>query len=346
MDTENTETNEGEVQADSTSELSGISADLLRSIGIQPETTHGTSEGKAHDGDPEPLASAEEEETVEEVADPLDPFTVKEEITEEGQAEEPQTLVEITHNGNAVKLSMEDLKSYAQKGFDYTTKTMTLGEERKQIEAEKEKFQEELLSRTQQADEREREISDVIQLKDKWDFYINSLEQTDPDLFTEIKEGFSKTAQQFSNPVLTAQMKELSDLKTSYQQDIQQREHDQIRREFTNGVEKAKTGEWGQLLDQLGLKFDEEKIKQSWVNSEGSVEDAVKSLYAADVVKLLQSKGKVTTAKKKAASAKKIPTAGTAKRAMSPVTDDGIKANARTPWNTVLSQTLNKYVKG
>jgi len=251
--------------------------------------------------------------------------------------------VEVIHNGKPVKMSMEDLKSYAQKGFDYTTKTMTLSEERKAIEEEKKKFEEELQNQLKTYEQRRQELDEVVSLKDQWDFYINSLEQSDPDLFEEIKNGFQKTAQHFQNPVLTAQMQKMRELEERYQKDLVERENQQIRTQFQSGLDTAKKGEWGQLLDQLGMKLDEAKVRDAWVNSEGSVDDAIKQVYAQDVIKRLQSKSKVSTTKKKASS-KKVPTAGTAK-STKPVKETGIKANARTPWSSVLSQVTKEYLK-
>lgn len=73
-------------------------------------------------GEPEP-----------EEAKPDPEEAANEEAEEEVEEDEPQYL-EIKHNGKPVKLSLEEVIENAQKGFDYTTKTQEIAEQRKQVE--------------------------------------------------------------------------------------------------------------------------------------------------------------------------------------------------------------------
>ena len=59
----------------------------------------------------------------------------EEEGEEQEQEEEP--TVTLKHDGKEVTLKQSEAIELAQKGFDYTQKTMALGEERKSIEAER-----------------------------------------------------------------------------------------------------------------------------------------------------------------------------------------------------------------
>ena len=58
----------------------------------------------------------------------------------EAEGEEPDdsdATVVLEHNGKEVTVSKEEAKKLAQMGFDYTSKTMAVAEERKAVEAEK-----------------------------------------------------------------------------------------------------------------------------------------------------------------------------------------------------------------
>jgi hypothetical protein len=63
-----------------------------------------------------------------------------EDDAEDEQQEEP--TVTLKHDGKEVTLKQSEVVELAQKGFDYTQKTMAVGEERKAVEAEKAKVSE------------------------------------------------------------------------------------------------------------------------------------------------------------------------------------------------------------
>lgn len=65
---------------------------------------------------------------------PEDATSEVEEAEQEPEVEPEEEFFEIKHNGKPVKLKLEEVQEYAQKGFDYTTKTQELAEQRRQIE--------------------------------------------------------------------------------------------------------------------------------------------------------------------------------------------------------------------
>ena len=73
--------------------------------------------------EPESAAPLEEDEQQEVEAAP-----------DEDNAEDEPELVEITHNGKPVKLTLDEVIEHASKGFDYTQKTQQIAEQRKQLE--------------------------------------------------------------------------------------------------------------------------------------------------------------------------------------------------------------------
>jgi len=67
---------------------------------------------------------------------------------EDEQSEEAETET-LTHEGKEVKLKKSEVLELAQKGFDYTKKTMALAEERKALEPVKQQYQERLTQHEQ-----------------------------------------------------------------------------------------------------------------------------------------------------------------------------------------------------
>ena len=67
---------------------------------------------------------------------------------EDEQSEEAETET-LTHEGKEVRLKKSEVLELAQKGFDYTKKTMALAEERKALEPVKQQYQERLTQHEQ-----------------------------------------------------------------------------------------------------------------------------------------------------------------------------------------------------
>lgn len=314
----------GSVETNGDTSLSGIDASILRSLGISPESTHGTNEGKASEGTP-----VDGSEDVLEAGEPQDGVS-EPESTQSGA----EDLFEIIHDGTPVKMTREELLAHAQKGFDYTKKTMTLSEERKAIEAEKAKLMEEFQKRSQG-------VEDVLSLKEQWDFYLDSLAQQNPDLFEEIKEGFSRTSQQFKNPVVEAQLKAFNQKMGKIEEVQKAWELEQIRKGFEKEFEAEVSGDWGKLLTSAGLTPDKEKITKAWIDHGGSVRDALKLVYSDDVVKLMQSKSKLNEVKKKVAA--KPASVSSVKKSAPEVKDEF--SPRKMSWNDIGHLVNKKYLK-
>ena len=75
----------------------------------------------------------EQEPEVEVNASAEDEEGQSEEESDEEETEEPE-YIEIKHNGKPVKLSRDEVAEYASKGYDYTTKTMEVAEQRRAVE--------------------------------------------------------------------------------------------------------------------------------------------------------------------------------------------------------------------
>ena len=315
----------------------GISPELLSSLGASLD--EGNEMGHAEDagqpiGEPsdhheDAAAQAFEHETLLEGSH----------LDEEGNSKESESLFEITHNGEKVKLSKEELLEHAQKGFDYTSKTQTLAEQRKALEEEKERELAEIREQQETWNQKHQELQDLVTLKNQWDHYITQLERNDPGFYEQIQQGFQETQDQYTNPVVAAQIEALNSKMAQYDQVLQERENMAIRKEFETGynqaIEKFKSD-----FETLGLNVDKEKIQKEWVDGAKTVEQAVLNVYASDMIKLLKSKGKVESVKKQVSNAQKVPTAGNQQMAKSVQPPSGSLS-----YDAILADVKRKYLR-
>jgi hypothetical protein len=72
----------------------------------------------------------------------------EQDVDEDEESEEADTEI-LTHEGKEVRMKKSEVLELAQKGFDYTKKTMALAEERKALEPVKQQYQERLTQHEQ-----------------------------------------------------------------------------------------------------------------------------------------------------------------------------------------------------
>jgi hypothetical protein len=77
-----------------------------------------------------------------------EPEGEEQDADEDDESEEAETEI-LTHEGKEVRLKKSEVLELAQKGFDYTKKTMALAEERKALEPVKQQYQERLTQHEQ-----------------------------------------------------------------------------------------------------------------------------------------------------------------------------------------------------
>lgn len=77
-----------------------------------------------------------------------EPESEEQDADEDEESEEADTET-LTHEGKEVRLKKSEVLELAQKGFDYTKKTMALAEERKALEPVKQQYQERLTQHEQ-----------------------------------------------------------------------------------------------------------------------------------------------------------------------------------------------------
>lgn len=139
---------------------------------------------------------AEEPEAEEERSD---------ETTEE-QAPPAEEFEEITHNGEVKKFSKTELKELAQQGFDYTQKTQALADQRRQLDAMQQAFEQQAQMQAQFTDQLAQVKAIEGQLAQWKQVNWTELAQTDPmqymtlhHQYTEAKEAYNQQIQSLTH---------------------------------------------------------------------------------------------------------------------------------------------------
>jgi hypothetical protein len=139
----------------------------------------------------EPQAEAEEE------------TEAQAEETEEVTEEKPEEFEEITWNGETKKLSKTELKELAQQGFDYTQKTQRLAHGERQLEAERQAFQQSVAIQNQQIETVAEIKSLESQLARFKDVDWHQFADADPVAYLKAKETFNSLKEAHTNKVQT-----------------------------------------------------------------------------------------------------------------------------------------------
>jgi len=302
-------------------DLGGIDPNLLNELGIETE-----SEPKHVDGVPSEVNEGDESDNDNEGDD-----------SNEGSGDNQPETFEIKHDGVVKNLTREQLLEHAQKGFDYTVKTMKLGEERKALELEKAESESNAEKLMATINEKKKELSELVNTKNKWDFYLGNLERSNPDLFDQVTSGFNEVESQFSNPLINSQMEAMNETVAALQKQVQDREQDIIRNQYNSDLVSSKE-KWGETFKKVNLNFNEEAIKEAYINGAKTVNDAVIQVHGADMIKLLNSKNKVGETKAKVQGKKSAPTSGKSKAIAAKKVKSAPKG--RASWNELERMVL------
>lgn len=137
---------------------------------------------------------AEETETGDEESD---------EATEEEAAPAAEEFEEITHNGEVKKLSKSELKELAQQGFDYTQKTQQLAEQRRQLDAMQQSFQQQAQIQAHLSDQLANVKAIEGQLAQWKQVNWTELAQTDPMQYLTLNHQYSEAKEAYNNQIQT-----------------------------------------------------------------------------------------------------------------------------------------------
>lgn len=274
-----------------------IPEDMHAQFGISKETTEQPAKDSVGEevSEEEGEQSLSEEESSEEESEE---FEGKDEALDD---DEPR--FELVHNGEKKTVTLDEMKELAQKGFDYTKKTQSVGEEKKALEQEMQRFKEESEKTIEDLESRYKEIDDVINLKQQWDFFLDNLENTDPDFFSEIQEKFQETSSAYNNPLIKKQLDVFNQKLTEIEKRGQKYENEAILKAYESEKNNFQES-MNSTFEALGLKPDWNKVESAWKKGAESVERAFYMVHGPDMVKLWNSKQKLSNTKKVAQRSK------------------------------------------
>lgn len=240
-----------------------------------------------------------------------------EELGAEPEEIDPEELVdsegkkdfELKVDGKVQKFSLDELKNFASKGFDYTKKTQEVASQRAELQGFKSKMELEYKEHQNKITEARNQFQNELKLKEQFDFCLDNIKQEDPVFYEELQNKLQSSIKHYSNPVVEKLMKEVESLKGIHQNN----EMAAIKNQYQNDWSSAKTNIVPQI-EKLGIKVDEEAVKQAWIKS-GDMKAAIFSVYGNDLNKLYTSKVKVDSAKNKIKTTNKVV-------ARSPISND------------------------
>jgi len=220
-----------------------------------------------------------------------------------------EELESIIYKGEERKLSKSELKDYAQKGFDYTQKTQEISKRNLELEEKLKGLEEKENSILAKHDEQRQKFTKDLNEKKQWDFVLTALQKQNPDLFEEVKGFTEELMVNYQNPLVQGLIEKVNTLENRGVEKEDQEIANQYHREL-NEVKSTLIP----TLEKLGIKVDENKIKDAWIKGAENVKAATYSIYGDQIRKLQESKIKLNSAKRKAAT-RKVPTASSMRAA-------------------------------
>jgi hypothetical protein len=106
--------------------------DLAEALDPTPEAERAAPDGDGEESEEQEVGEAEEESGEDD----------SDEADDDAEDDQEEPTIVLKHEGKEVSLKQSEVVELAQKGFDYTAKTMAVAEERKAAEAEKAKASE------------------------------------------------------------------------------------------------------------------------------------------------------------------------------------------------------------
>lgn len=220
--------------------------------------------------------------------------------------EKSDDFFEIKHGDQIKKLSRDEVKELAQKGFDYTQKTQAVAQEKKEFEALKQKYDSDLEKAVADIESKHQALGEKSKIIDVWDHALEDIEAKNPELYQEIAKHFSEAQRSLENPV-TKRLQSQLDQQTALIRQLQENlgkgtnaaKEEYIRKTFQDEMTKTQD-RYATKFSSLGLKPDWDKVKQNWIagNDSGlTVEQALMAVHGQDIVKLYESKSKLSSTK-------------------------------------------------
>ena len=144
-------------------------------------------------------------------------------VSEDTTTETDEQLYEVKVNGETIKVTLEELQSGYAKDSDYRQKTSKLSEERKTLEAERQKILDEMNVANQKKSEYVKRLEEVVSNFDKPSMSESDLEklyEEDPTEYVKVQARLTKE-REHQNRLRAELEKEQQEQKAEYQSKLQ-----------------------------------------------------------------------------------------------------------------------------
>lgn len=281
--------------------LDGPSAEsIVSEFGLEPSKYFSSEEDQGEEAELEEGQSQEGEEEQQE----SEGQEGEEETGEDAPSEEENSILDqinalgAERNGEKISVgSLDEVKNAIQMAKDYTAKTQALSEERKSFESERETVSNELNAAIEEFNKGRAELEQQMQDYQQWQFTLNHMKESDPDLFHDVESAFKGMSQHFKNPVIESQLAAIRKEQEALRSQLSQREDKLILDEFASEQKQMAATE--QALKDLGINVDWDAVKKEWASTGLPVKKVIGAMYFDSIAKAQASKVKVETVKKK-----------------------------------------------
>jgi len=229
------------------------------------------------------------------------------------EGEKPQNLLDMVNSlgmireGLPLEVGSEDqLRDTIMKGMDYTTKTMALAEERKDVESQLSEQTEALETRISDFEKEKETHYETIQENQIFGQIMEQVKLSYPDVYDEIQSAFNQSMGMYkntmNNPVFQQYNQKISNLENQLKGQSDSKNEEaatQIKTEWDNGLKEVQTG-WGAKLKTLGIRPNWSEVQNAWKADSSktmTVQNALLSVYGDKITKALESQKKLVTTK-------------------------------------------------
>ena len=210
---------------------------------------------------------------------------------EEGEEETAaeSEVEEFEFKGKTIKIDAELKKELFEKGLDYTRKTQQLAKQVRGFKDYEKEVNAGLEKATAHLEKQYSQLGQKVDQLEQWNHTVDAIKEENPELYEDLMEHFRHTNKTMRNPRLEKTIQSLQLEIQSLKKGKEQESISSIREGF-----KKEMGQFQKdispKLSQLGMKADWDKVKDAWVDSDGSVEDAFYSVYGKKLTLLYNSK--------------------------------------------------------
>lgn len=223
-------------------------------------------------------------------ADEVDKEVNESDASDENSSDEE--LLDIIYKGQVEPLPKSEVIKLAQMGKDYTIKTQALAAERQKFQAESLQKTQELETMKQQLEANQQGFGQDKEHFDKLKFAFEIIQDSNPDLYSEVDRAIAQVLNQYDNPVVRRQTEMLTQKQKMLEERLSMLDGESIKQKYYADESNVKK-EFGPLLEKAGVIVDWQKVKEAYANGAKDVKTALFAEYGAEIIATNESKSKL-----------------------------------------------------